>query len=159
MDLDKRRLQAQFGTPDFAGVRVIGVDEFALHKGHRYATIVVESGSEVVSAVVPVIGELLAPPMAALAITLGIVGIRRFETRRASGVASAAVAGTSVAAASDRIALAILGGSILVQFGLLRVVGVDTTEFSTKDHLYVAFMTFSLWFVTWAILLTSGTSI
>lgn len=40
--LDKRRLQAQFGAPDFSGVRVIGVDEFALHKGHRYATIVVE---------------------------------------------------------------------------------------------------------------------
>ena len=40
--LDKRRLQAQFGVPDFSGVRVIGVDEFALHKGHRYATIVVE---------------------------------------------------------------------------------------------------------------------
>ena len=77
----------------------------------------------------------------------------------AAGVASAAVAGTSVAAASDRTALAILGGAILVQFGLLRVVGVDTTEFSTKDHLYVGFMTFSLWFVTWATLLTSGTSV
>jgi transposase len=40
--LDKRRLREQFATLDVAGVRVIGVDEFALHKGHRYATIVVE---------------------------------------------------------------------------------------------------------------------
>ena len=77
----------------------------------------------------------------------------------AAGVASAAVAGTSATAATDRIALAIVGVAVLVQLALLRVVGVDTTEFSTKDHLYVAFMTFALWFVTWAILLTSGTSI
>lgn len=76
-----------------------------------------------------------------------------------AGVASASVAGTSAAAATDRIALAILGVAILVQFALLRVVGVDTTEFSTKDHLYVGFMTFSLWFVTWAILLTSGATV
>jgi transposase len=40
--LDKRRLQARFSTLDVSDVRVIGVDEFALHKGHRYATVVVE---------------------------------------------------------------------------------------------------------------------
>lgn len=40
--LDKRRLQAQFAEPDYSDVRVIGVDEFALHKGHRYAIVVVE---------------------------------------------------------------------------------------------------------------------
>ena len=53
-------------------------------------------------------------------------------------------------------ALGVLAAAILVQFPILQVVGVDVGEFSTKDYLYVAFMTFSLWFVTWSILLTTA---
>lgn len=40
--LDKRALVARLAPVDLAGVRIIGLDEFALHKGHRYATVVVE---------------------------------------------------------------------------------------------------------------------
>jgi transposase len=41
-DIDKRSLEQRFGTVDLSGVEVIGMDEFALQKGHRYATVIVE---------------------------------------------------------------------------------------------------------------------
>lgn len=40
--LDKQALLTRLEPSDFSGVRVIGLDEFALHKGHRYATVIVE---------------------------------------------------------------------------------------------------------------------
>jgi uncharacterized membrane protein YfhO len=51
----------------------------------------------------------------------------------------------------------VLIGAILVQFPLVRVLGFyDEDEFSAKDMLFIAFMTFSFWFVTWGILLATG---
>jgi transposase len=40
--IDWRHLDRDLGPPDFSTARVLGMDEFALHKGHRYATVVVE---------------------------------------------------------------------------------------------------------------------
>jgi transposase len=40
--IDWRHLQRELGPPDLTGVRVLGMDEFALHKGQRYATVIVE---------------------------------------------------------------------------------------------------------------------
>lgn len=40
--IDKRSLRERVGTVDLSTIEVIGMDEFALHKGHRYATVVVE---------------------------------------------------------------------------------------------------------------------
>lgn len=40
--IDKRSLRERVGTVDLSAIEVIGMDEFALHKGHRYATVVVE---------------------------------------------------------------------------------------------------------------------
>jgi transposase len=41
-DIDRRHLERQLGPIDLADVEVIGMDEFAIQKGHRYATVIVE---------------------------------------------------------------------------------------------------------------------
>ena len=43
---DKLFLEARYGQPDFAGVRILAVDEISVRKGHRYLTVVLnyESG-------------------------------------------------------------------------------------------------------------------
>ena len=40
--IDKRFLESKLGPVDLTDVAVIAMDEFSIHKGHRYATIVVE---------------------------------------------------------------------------------------------------------------------
>jgi transposase len=40
--IDKAALLRRVGPVDVSGVRVIGMDEFAIEKGHRYATVIVE---------------------------------------------------------------------------------------------------------------------
>lgn len=72
-----------------------------------------------------------------------------------SGVASAAVVGTDPAAANNTLAVVIMAAFIFVQYPIYKVIGVNLEEFGIKDNLYVSFMTFSLWFITFAILLTS----
>jgi len=52
----------------------------------------------------------------------------------------------------------VLGGAILVQFGLLRVLGLMKDDFGAKDALFIAFVTFSMWFVTFGIALRTGVS-
>jgi len=41
-ELDRARLQRELGPVDLEGLEVIALDEFAIQKGHRYATVVVE---------------------------------------------------------------------------------------------------------------------
>jgi transposase len=40
--IDQRALTARLGPVDLRGVRVVALDEFALHRGHRYATLAVD---------------------------------------------------------------------------------------------------------------------
>lgn len=46
-EIDKRRLQEEVGTPSYDDLRLLAVDEIAVHKGHRYMTSVlnVETGA------------------------------------------------------------------------------------------------------------------
>lgn len=47
-EIDKARLQHRFGNFEGRGVRRLVMDEFALHKGHRYATVVMDAGGDTV---------------------------------------------------------------------------------------------------------------
>ena len=40
--IDKARLQEEIQEVDWRSIEYLGMDEFALHKGHRYATVIVE---------------------------------------------------------------------------------------------------------------------
>lgn len=44
--IDKRSLVARLGPVDLSDVRVIAVDEFAIQRGHRYATVVAEPATK-----------------------------------------------------------------------------------------------------------------
>jgi hypothetical protein len=73
----------------------------------------------------------------------------------AAGIGSSALAGGP----GDRIGLYLAAGAVLVQIPVYSVVGIDVDDFGPKEYLYIAFMTFSMWFITWGILLTTGASI
>ena len=75
-----------------------------------------------------------------------------------AGLASAVVVGTTPEAAADIQTVLIMGIAIFAQFPILKLIGVDVGDFGVKDNLFVSFMTFCLWFITYAILLTSAVS-
>ena len=60
---------------------------------------------------------------------------------------------------NDRIGLYLMGGAVLLQLPLYAVIGLDVDDFGPKEYLYIAFITFSMWFITWGILLTTGATI
>jgi len=73
-----------------------------------------------------------------------------------AGLAAGVAANQIAASATDRLGVAVLIAAIVVQFPVLSILGVDIDDFSTKDYIFVAFMTFSLWFVSWGILLSTA---
>ena len=75
-----------------------------------------------------------------------------------AAVVSAFVFGTDASAATGLQPLVVLAAAVFAQFPLLRLVGVDVADFGIKDNLYITFMTFCLWVITYAVLLTSAVS-
>ncbi len=73
-----------------------------------------------------------------------------------AGVASGMFIGTTQQAAMDKTSLLILAALVLVQFPILRLARIKVEDFSGKDYLYVVFMTSTLWFITYTILLSTG---
>ncbi|QLD89882.1 hypothetical protein HWV07_12940 [Natronomonas salina] len=81
-----------------------------------------------------------------------------------AGVVAAVVSSAVASGATDTLGVYVLAAAVIVQFPLHRVleqagVELDVDDFGPKDYLYVAFMTFALWFVCWTILLTTGASV
>lgn len=72
------------------------------------------------------------------------------------GVAAGILTPMVAAGPRDTMAILVVFGAILGELLIMRLVGVDVEDFGTKDHLYIGFMTFSMWFIVWTILLTAG---
>ncbi|MFB6136893.1 MAG: hypothetical protein ABEJ42_00945 [Halobacteriaceae archaeon] len=62
---------------------------------------------------------------------------------------------TPGARATDRVGVATLLVAVLASYVLMAVARIDVGEFSMKDNLFVIFMTFSTWFLTWGVLLSA----
>ncbi|MFB6233491.1 MAG: hypothetical protein ABEH61_04460 [Haloarculaceae archaeon] len=75
-----------------------------------------------------------------------------------AALVAAVIVGTNPVPETWTRPLLILAVAIFAQFPVLKLVGVDVADFGAKDNLYVVFMTFCLWFITYAVLLTSAVS-
>ena len=74
-----------------------------------------------------------------------------------SGLAAGVLSAVYASGPSDSLGFFILGVAVLAQLPVMQGIGIDVRDFGTKDKLYVAFMTFVLWFVSWSILMTAQT--
>ena len=74
-----------------------------------------------------------------------------------AGILAGTLSAVIASGPKDQLGLSLLAVAILLQFPILYVLGIDPRDFGFKDNLYVAFMTFVLWFITWGIFLTAGT--
>ena len=73
-----------------------------------------------------------------------------------AGIGAAFGSNAIASGATDITGLLVVAVAVVAQFPVLRVIGIGQDDLSTKDVLYIAFMTVSMWFVAWAILLTTG---
>jgi lipid II:glycine glycyltransferase (peptidoglycan interpeptide bridge formation enzyme) len=55
------------------------------------------------------------------------------------------------------LAFMLMLAAIVIQKHIFLIIGIDTDKLGGKDWFYQSFMTFALWFMTWAILLSAAT--
>jgi hypothetical protein len=89
----------------------------------------------------------LSPYMRSVTVTTGAMS---------AGILAVLVSNIQASGLDDLSGVLWLVAAIVVQFTLYSAVGIDTSEFGAKDYLYIGFMTFTLWFISWGILLTAG---
>ncbi|KPN30523.1 hypothetical protein SY89_01258 [Halolamina pelagica] len=75
-----------------------------------------------------------------------------------AAVVTAIVFGTDPSAVSTTTPLAVVAAFVIAQYPILYALRVDVSAFGIKDNLYVAFMTFALWFLSNTIMLSTGVS-
>ncbi|PSP69213.1 hypothetical protein BRC79_04620 [Halobacteriales archaeon QH_8_67_27] len=75
------------------------------------------------------------------------------------GIAAGMGASALASGPNDRLGIYLLGAAVLVQLPVYTAIGINVDDFGVKEYLYIAFITFSLWFVSWGVLLTAGTSL
>lgn len=72
------------------------------------------------------------------------------------GIAAGVAASYIAEAPDDTIGVILFAVAVFFQFPLLRVIGIEVEGFGVKDYLFITFMTFCFWYVTWAIMMTTG---
>lgn len=70
----------------------------------------------------------------------------------AAGIASALYGGDP----QGMTGLLIVFAAVVVQFPFYRLIGMDVDDFGMKGQIYIFFMTFVLWFISWSLILTTG---
>lgn len=71
------------------------------------------------------------------------------------GVLAALAARVIIDAPDDVIGVGMFAIAVLIQFPILRLIGIEVEDFGIKDYLFITFMTFAFWFMTLTILLTT----
>jgi len=83
-------------------------------------------------------------------------GVTVTSTATLFGTVAGVLSRLLTSGSNDPIGLVVLAAFVAIQFPLYKGLGIDISDFGTKDNLYVVFMTFVLWFITWSLLMTAG---
>lgn len=70
-----------------------------------------------------------------------------------AGIISSVVLGTTPTAAQNPFGVGIVVALVLVQIPFLHALGVNTDDFGLKDRAYIAFLNFSVWFISYGTIL------